>query len=92
MSQDLSLFAASIDPTIPLIDLHEFRNSYEALEFLETELYQLYKKRAQYVRVIHGIGSGALKNQVHDALKNNPLVIDFELEKSGGSTVVILSK
>lgn len=92
MPHDLSLFAATIDPDISCIDLHEFQSPYEALEFLETELYQLYKKRTQYVRVIHGIGLGVLKTQVHMALKNNPLVIDFELEKSGGSTVVIVSK
>jgi len=39
----LGLELASQNPDTPSIDLHEFQNSHEALEFLETELYGLYK-------------------------------------------------
>jgi len=77
---------------IPVIDLHEFENSHEALEFLELELYRLYKKGERAVRLIHGIGRGILKTKVHQALKGNPLVVQFELEESGGITLVRLGK
>jgi len=73
-----------------IIDLHEFRNSEEALEYLERELYSAYKNSKEFVRVIHGIGSGVMKDVVTQALQNNPLVHEFALEESGGSTMVRL--
>ena len=84
----LGLELASQNPDTPSIDLHEFQNSHEALEFLETELYGLYKNSEQYVRVIHGIGEGVLKERVHSVLKENPLVKAFELEQYAGSTIL----
>lgn len=72
------------------IDLHEFRNTEEALEHLERELYFAYKNGQEFVRIIHGIGSGVMKDVVTQALQNNPLVHEFALEESGGSTMVRL--
>lgn len=92
MSSDLHLFAASINPNIPIIDLHEYQNLYEALGFLETELYHLYTKGELSVRVVHGIGKGVLKEQVHKALRENLMIDNFELEEHGGSTIVIFSR
>ncbi len=86
---DLQL--ASQNPNIPNIDLHKFQNSYEALEFLETKIYNYYKNSEQYVRVIHGIGEGILKAKVHEALRENLLVKAFELEENGGSTIILLN-
>ena len=85
-SLDLQLI--SQNPNLPNIDLHEFRNSHEALEFLETELYGLYKNSEQYARVIHGIGEGVLKEKVHGALQENPLIKAFEMEENGGTTIL----
>ncbi|MFA7315135.1 MAG: Smr/MutS family protein [Candidatus Magasanikbacteria bacterium] len=73
-----------------IIDLHEFHNSQEALEFMEKELYSAYQNRQDFVRVIHGIGSGIMKNKVIEALQNNPLIKEFSLEESGGSTIIKL--
>jgi len=73
-----------------IIDLHEFRNPEEALEYLERELYSAYKNKCNFVRVIHGIGSGVMKERVSQALQNNPLIHEFALEESGGSTMVKL--
>jgi dsDNA-specific endonuclease/ATPase MutS2 len=70
------------------IDLHEFRNPNEALEFMERELYQAYKNRSSFVRVVHGIGEGIMKDRVTEALQNNSMISDFVLEESGGSTMV----
>ncbi|MBT3539313.1 Smr/MutS family protein [Candidatus Parcubacteria bacterium] len=83
----LDLQLESQNPNTPSIDLHEFKNSHEALEFLETEIYGLYKNSEQYVRVIHGIGKGILKAKVHESLKANPLIKSFEMEENGGVTI-----
>ena len=76
----LSLELASQNPNTSTIDLHEFKSSHEALEFLETKIYGLYKNSEQYVRVVHGIGEGILKEKVHGALRGNPLIKAFELD------------
>lgn len=73
-----------------IIDLHEFSNPDEALEVMERELFSAHKKRQEFVSIIHGIGSGVMKDRVHEALQNNPLIKDFVLEESGGSTMVRL--
>jgi len=82
----------SYNLNVHVVDLHEFEDIYKALEFLETEIYRLYKNGDQFVRVIHGVGEGILKEKVHGALKNNPLIIQFELEKTDGSTIVYLDR
>ena len=83
----LNLDLASQNPNIPKIDLHEFGDFYEALEFLEAEIYNLYKNNEQYGRVIHGIGEGILKTKVHESLEKNPLIKALQLEENGGSTI-----
>ena len=43
------------------------------------------------IKIVHGIGSGKLKNAIHEYLKNNRIVKDFYLDSSRGvATVVIL--
>ncbi|MFA6427094.1 MAG: Smr/MutS family protein [Candidatus Magasanikbacteria bacterium] len=76
---------------LPIIDLHTYSNPTDALEFLESQLFYLYKKREQQVRVIHGVGEGILKQKVHESLKQNALVKRFGLEEHGGSTIVVLN-
>lgn len=73
-----------------IIDLHEFGNPSEALEVMEGELFSAHKNGQEFVSIIHGIGSGVMKDRVHEALQNNPLVKEFSLEQSGGSTMVRL--
>ena len=87
----LHLELLSQHKNLSVIDLHKFKNSYEALEFLELELYRLYKNGEQYIRIVHGVGEGILKGKVHDALSKNPLVKEFRLEEHGGSTIVVLN-
>ena len=84
-------FAAEIDQRIPTIDLHRAQNISTALEIFEQELYTLSQdSEILYVRVIHGIGSGALYQALERVLKNHPLIGDFKKEVHGGSTIVIL--
>jgi DNA mismatch repair protein MutS2 len=43
------------------------------------------------VRVVHGRGTGALKNAVRDELRKHPLVHDLRAESADGATVALLS-
>lgn len=63
----------------PSIDLHgETRDSARVLvkEFLNDNI----KLGNEYLTIIHGIGSGVLKNEVHKVLKNNRKVISYKLD------------
>ena len=45
----------------------------------------------EYIVIIHGIGSGILKKEVHEALKNNRKVIEYKTDNfNAGATVVKL--
>lgn len=90
MSISSSLFAASINPNAPCIDLHYAGSIQDALQELESALFEFAQEREPYCRVIYGIGTGALRKAVYDVLEKHPLVRAFEGEESGGSCVVIL--
>lgn len=64
----------------------------EALPVLEKYLDDAYLARLGTVSIIHGFGTGALKNAVHEQLKATSYVKSFRLggpgEGSGGSTIV----
>lgn len=53
---------------------------------------QLTEKAGGVVFVIHGVGTGALRSELHAYLKAEPAVKRFELEENsnGGCTVVFL--
>ncbi len=72
----------------PSIDLHgETRDSARVLvmEFLNDNI----KLGNEYLIIVHGIGSGILKNEVHKVLKNNKKVISYKLDNfNSGATLV----
>lgn len=76
---------------IPSIDLHgETRDSARVLlmEFINDNI----KLKNEKVLIIHGIGSGALKNEVHKNLKINKKVKSYKLDNfNNGCTVVELN-
>ncbi len=84
------LLAAAIDDQAPAIDLHQMDTVALALEMLEREIFELYKNSERYCRVIYGGGSGVLGEAVRDALSQNPLVDQWEIEMRGASCVVSL--
>ena len=50
-----------------------------------------YKLKNKYIVVIHGKGSGLLKNKVHELLKQNKKVKEFELDAMNlGQTLITL--
>lgn len=52
-----------------------------------------YKMKNKYIVVIHGKGSGALKRKVHEILKQDKLVANFELDAMNiGQTLIELKK
>ncbi len=74
---------------LPAIDLHGIRLLQSAEEVLEKELYQLSTDNGSACRIIHGIGSGAMKEMVHEVLAHHPLVSEFRMSEDGGSTIVV---
>lgn len=76
--------------SLPSLDLHgEIRDSARVLvkEFLEDN----YKLRNNRVVIVHGVGTGALKNEVHQVLKNSKIVEKYHLNHYNvGCTMVYL--
>ena len=76
----------------PKLDLHgENRASTRVLlkEFINDN----YILKNCRVVIVHGIGTGILKNEVHEILKDNKLVEDFHLSRYNiGCTIVYIKK
>ena len=89
-SQDARYFAASLREDIYTIDLHGILSLHTAIEQLEKELFFCSIHDHDVCRVVHGIGSGAMKRAVHAALEASPLIDDFQMSADGGSTIVLL--
>jgi DNA mismatch repair protein MutS2 len=68
----------------------------EGVDLLDKFLDNSYLSGFPRIRVIHGIGTGALKSAVHSFLKNHPHVQRYTLasqdEGGNGATVVELKK
>lgn len=83
-----------IDPFIynlPSIDLHGLDRVAAIIkvdEFIKDSI----KLKNKKIIIIHGIGSGILKNEVHKHLKKNKNVLDYKLYYNNvGQTIVTLS-
>ncbi len=87
---DLLLFGAEMaGSSIPALDLHGKR-TFEIEEELDQFLSSEFFSGSQAVRIIHGFGTGALKNTINKFLSNHPLVRFFRTSRDGGSAIVIL--
>ena len=75
----------------PKIDLHGYdRDSARMVtnDFIDEN----YALGNDTIIIIHGIGEGILKNEVHEVLRNNKKVMDYKLDNfNSGCTVVKLS-
>ena len=91
--------SASDEPVkVPIegtLDLHTFRPN-EAVAVVEAFLEESYRRKWREVRIIHGKGTGVLREKVHAYLKKSRWVESFRLgnETSGGwgATLVALRK
>lgn len=79
VSPEINLLGLTVDEAIPIIDKY---------------LDDCYMAKLSPVRIVHGKGTGALRNGIHHYLKNNKLVDNFRLGTFGegemGVTVVSL--
>lgn len=77
------------------LDLHSFRPS-EIASLLEDYFAECVRAGIFSVRVVHGKGTGTLRETVHALLRRSPRVTDFRLgdETSGGwgATIVTLRR
>jgi DNA mismatch repair protein MutS2 len=82
-----SLDAPDADAELNLIGKTTADAEYELDRFLD----EAYMASVPRVRIIHGFGTGALKNYVHHFLKNSDLVEKFEFASSsqGGNGATI---
>ncbi|MBS1261028.1 MAG: Endonuclease MutS2 [Calditrichaeota bacterium] len=75
------------------LDLHEF-NPREVKELVPDYLEECRRRRITSVRIVHGKGTGALREQVHAILARLPYVISWRLAGHGagswGATLVEL--
>lgn len=76
----------------PKIDVHG--ETTETVVFVVQDFIKdNYKMKNKYIVVIHGKGSGALKRKVHEILKQDKLVSNFELDAMNiGQTLIELKK
>jgi DNA mismatch repair protein MutS2 len=82
--------------TVPVeIDFRGYR-AHEIEGELDPYLEQAYRSGAPFVRIIHGKGTGALRQVVRDILARHPAVVRFEMagpaEGGDGATVAFLQE
>ena len=64
--------------SLPSIDLHAIDRDYarvKVLEFINDNI----KMKNDIICIVHGIGSGIIKNEVHNTLKRNKNVLEYKL-------------
>jgi DNA mismatch repair protein MutS2 len=92
-SHEPAAFAAEFNEDVPTVDLHGLTRD-QAVHSLENELHHQFMLRSDVLRVIHGRGSGALRDAVHAYLRKEPLVAYFRDATlpgiQDGVTVVVL--
>lgn len=80
-------------PINGMLDLHAFKPS-EVVPLLKDYINLCHEKKIFSLRIIHGKGTGTLRETVHSQLKKHPLVDRFSLAEHGnwGATIVALVK
>jgi DNA mismatch repair protein MutS2 len=91
VTSERRIVGPALGPTVPIeIDLRGYR-AHEIENELEPYLEQAYRSGAPFVRIIHGKGTGALRQVVRDLLARFPAVARFETagpsEGGDGATV-----
>lgn len=74
----------------PAIDLHGETKDI-AIVLVKDFIFDNYRLNKKQIVIVHGIGSGILKNAVHQELSKNPYVKDYKIDFFNiGSTIVTL--
>lgn len=75
---------------LPTIDLHGFDRDYARIKVLEFINDNIILKK-DIIVIVHGIGNGILKTEVHKILKRSNKVLDYKLfYNNNGLTIVKL--
>ena len=76
--------------SFPSVDLHGLDRDtarVKVLEFINDNI----KMKKDIICIVHGIGSGIVKNEIHSTLKKNKKVLDYKLFYNNvGCTIVKL--
>lgn len=76
---------------LPNLDLHGFDRDYarvKTLEFINDNL----KMKNEIICIVHGRGTGIVKNEVHETLRKSKDVLDYKLFYNNiGCTIVKLN-
>ena len=74
-------------PSIDLHGLDRYTARVKVLEFISDNI----KMKKDIICIVHGIGSGIVKNEIHSTLKKNKNVLDYKLFFNNiGCTIVKL--
>jgi DNA-nicking Smr family endonuclease len=87
-SSDAKFFAAEIGADILTLDLHGSRIS-EIDEKIDRFLFDSHNSKEQVVKIIHGGGTGRLKQAIAQIVSEHPLVEDFK--EDFGNIVALVS-
>jgi DNA mismatch repair protein MutS2 len=74
LAAELRLMGTTVDDALPAVEQYLDRASRQGLP---------------RVRIIHGIGSGRLREAIHEFLQHHPLVRHFQAGDGGGGTTVV---
>ena len=74
----------------PKIDLHGMDSDYAVFKVKEF-IDDCYKLKYKNIVIIHGIGTGVLKNSISNYLKSDRRVLEYKLDfMNPGCTIVVL--
>ncbi|MEW6379135.1 MAG: Smr/MutS family protein [bacterium] len=94
-SSQYNEFEAVEVPIEDSLDLHTFLPG-EVPDLLQDYLEACRERHIYQVRIIHGKGTGMLRERVHSILRTSPLVQSFSLAPpqagSWGATIVVLKR
>ncbi len=72
----------------PTLDLHGYDRDYARIKINEF-IQDHYLMKDEFVTILHGVGTGALRKETSETLKRNPLVLEYQLFKGNiGCTIV----
>lgn len=64
--------------SLPTLDLHQYDRE-TARVAIEDFIRDCYKLKQEVFVIVHGIGSGVLKQTTHEVLRRNKLVLEYKL-------------
>lgn len=87
-TNEAKIFAAQLGADVPLVDLHGLYPR-EAEEKLEQFIFANYQVKQKTVRVVYGLGTGKLGEEILAYLQKHPLV-ELSVEENGSCIVIMI--